>query len=140
MTRDRLTVAQKADKNLQKCFTAVVSGDQNSEVPCYYTNDGILMCKWTPPLAEKVDWGVVAQIVVPACYCEHVLLLAHESRWAGHLGLHKTYNLVLKHFFWPGLKSDITAHCRTCHVCQLAGKPNQVIQISTSNTRFGGAV
>ena len=77
VTRDRLTVAQKADKNLQKCFAAVVSGDQNSEVPCYYTNDGILMCKWTPPLAEKVDWGVVAQIVVPACYREHVLLLAH---------------------------------------------------------------
>ncbi len=126
VTRERLAAAQKADKSLQKCFAAVVSEDKNSDIPYYYIDDGILMRKWSPPLAEKADWGVVAQIVVPACYREHVLLFAHESRWAGHLGVHKTYNLVLKHFFWPGL-SDVTAHCRTCHVCQLAGKPNQII-------------
>lgn len=28
---------------------------------------------------------------------------------------------------WPGLKSDVVQYCCTCHVCQLAGKPNQVI-------------
>ena len=43
------------------------------------------------------------------------------------LRLHKTYYLVLKHLFWPGLKADVIAHCRACHICQMAGKPNQVI-------------
>lgn len=67
-------------------------------------------------------------MVVPACYRGNVLSLAHESSWSGHLGVSKTYDLVLKHFFWPGLKADVASHCRSCHVCQLAGKPNQVIR------------
>ncbi|XP_037615670.1 uncharacterized protein LOC119482245 [Sebastes umbrosus] len=43
------------------------------------------------------------------------------------MGVTKTYNRVLRHFFWPGLKSDVVRYCRTCHVCQVSGKPNQVI-------------
>ena len=39
----------------------------------------------------------------------------------------KTYQLILQHFFWPGLKSDVAKYCRCCHVCQIAGKPNQTI-------------
>lgn len=35
--------------------------------------------------------------------------------------------IVLRHFFWPGLKKDVTQFCKTCHVCQMVGKPNQVI-------------
>lgn len=61
--------------------------EQNSDLPCYYVDDGILMHKCAHPMAEKVDWGVVKQIVVPICYREHVLLLAHEGRWSGRLGV-----------------------------------------------------
>ena len=42
--------------------------------------------------------------------------------WAsGHIG---SFSNI---FFWPGLKSDVAKFCRGCHVCQLAGKPNQPI-------------
>ena len=34
---------------------------------------------------------------------------------------------VLKYFFWPGLRKDVVAFCKSCHVCQLVGKPNQKI-------------
>lgn len=43
------------------------------------------------------------------------------------LGITKTYQQILKYFFWPGLKSDVAKFCRSCHVFQIAGKPNQVI-------------
>lgn len=44
-----------------------------------------------------------------------------------HLGITKTYNRILQHFFWHGLKHDVIRYCKTCHVCQHVGKPNQVI-------------
>ena len=55
------------------------------------------------------------------------VVVAHDNLWAGHLGVTKTYKRVSKHFFWPGLKKDVSMFCRTCHVCQMTGKPNQVI-------------
>lgn len=35
--------------------------------------------------------------------------------------------LTLKHFFRPGFKSDVTQYCRCWHVCQIVGKPNQLL-------------
>ena len=34
---------------------------------------------------------------------------------------------ILKHFFWPKLKTSVAQYCQTCHSCQVTGKPNQVI-------------
>lgn len=56
-----------------------------------------------------------------------MLSLAHDHELSGHLGITKTYNRILRHFFWPGLKSDVAAFCRSCHTCQYVGQPNQVI-------------
>ena len=41
--------------------------------------------------------------------------------------IRKTYNRVLQHFYWPGLKRDVAKWCKECHTCQLGGKPNQNI-------------
>ena len=46
---------------------------------------------------------------------------------SGHFGINKTYHKILNHFFWPGLKSDVSQHCKSCHTCQMVGKPNQTI-------------
>ena len=56
-----------------------------------------------------------------------VLHLAYALPMAGHLGFNKTYQKVLNHFYWPGLKRDVTQFCKSCHVCQMVGKPNQPI-------------
>lgn len=32
---------------------------------------------------------------------------------------------MLNHFYWPGLRKDVKQFCKTCHTCQLVGKPNQ---------------
>ena len=44
---------------------------------------------------------------------------------AGHLGVKKTYDRLLRHFFWHGAKKYVSNHCKTCHICQMAGKPHQ---------------
>lgn len=128
VTRGRLCAAQRADPTLKTCFSNVVSADKaSSEKVAYLVDKEVLVRKWTPSVAVDSDWNATYQVVVPAMYRQHVLSVAHESKWAGHLGVAKTYQLILRHFFWPGLKSDVVKYCRCCHVCQIAGKPNQVI-------------
>jgi len=65
--------------------------------------------------------------VVPRVHRREVLELAHALPMAGHLGINKTYQKILNHFYWPGLKKDVTQYCKSCHVCQMVGKPNQPI-------------
>jgi len=52
-------------------------------------------------------------VVPPNCRAE-VLKLAHATPMAGHLGINKTY----QHF------------CKSCHECQVVGKPNQSIPVA----------
>ena len=86
------------------------------------------MRKWRPPdVSADDEWTVNHLIVVPRAYRPEILNLAHETPMSGHLGVNKTYHKILNHFFWPGLKSDVSQHCKSCHTCQMAGKPNQTI-------------
>ena len=47
---------------------------------------------------------------------------------SGNLCLNKTYHKIPNNFFWPGLKSGVSQHCKYCHTCQMVGKFNQTIQ------------
>ena len=56
-----------------------------------------------------------------------VLKLAHEAPTAGHRGVNKTCDRILRHFFWPGLRSSVCEFVKSCDTCQTVGKPNQSI-------------
>ena len=87
------------------------------------------MRKWRPRDVPATDtWRTVYQIVVPQSKRQDVLSMAHETALAGHLGINKTYQGVLNHFYWPKLCGDVVEFCNSCHVCQLVGKPNQKIR------------
>ena len=60
-------------------------------------------------------------------YRPEILNLAYETPMSGHLGVNKTYHKILNHFYWQGLKSDVSQPCKSCHTCQMVGKPNQTI-------------
>lgn len=106
LTRDQLIVEQKNYATLSPLFEAAVAGDKvESGSTGYFVRDGLLMRKWTPLSSSAADdWSVVTQIVVPSPYRTAILNLAHDNPLAGHLGVKKTYNRILRHFFWPGLK------------------------------------
>lgn len=69
------------------------------------------------PVASSVtaeaEWFLLR---IEQTYCQWHMRVTGRNTWE-----------LLKHFFWPGLKADVAKHCRSCHVCQLAGKPNQVV-------------
>ena len=76
---------------------------------CFYVKNGILMRKWRPPdVSAEDEWTVNHQIVVPRVYRPEILNLAHDTPMSGHLGINKTYHKILNHFYWPGLKSDVS--------------------------------
>jgi len=51
--------------------------------------------------------------------------VAHEIPAAGHLGVAKTKDNLLCHFYCPSLSKDTKELCRSCDVCQRLGKQPQ---------------
>lgn len=94
----------------------------------YYWYVDVLMRKWLPMSGDKTELDHADQIVLPWCYRSVVLELAHDHVMAGHFGVNKTFQRVMKYFYWPGLKASVAKYCRSCHACQIAGKPNQVVR------------
>ena len=62
------------------------------------------------------------QIVVPKCLRKTLLIAAHQSNSSAHLGRNKTFNRLIKHFYWNKIRTDVSYFCNTCHVCQLLCK------------------
>ena len=127
-TRKEFIAAQQGDVTLTNCHSSVVGqGEEKGKKVAYFLDEGLLMRCWMSDPSKDGDWGAKYQVVVPAPYRLQVLSLAHDHLWSGHMGVTKTYDRVLRHFFWPRLKSDVREYCRSCHVCQITGKPNQGI-------------
>ena len=128
-SRSQLSKEQHKDPEISPLFQKAVSETDLAQDPiCFYIKNGILMRKWrSPEVSADNEWAVNHQIVVPKIYRSEILSLAHETPMSGHLGVNKTYHKILNHFYWPGLKTDVSNYCRSCHTCQVVGKPNQVI-------------
>ena len=129
LSRSQLCKEQHSDSEISPLFERALGEKEISQVPvCYYVKNGILMRKWRPPDVSAADeWTVNHQIVVPRVYRPEILNLAHETPMSGHLGVNKTYHKILNHFYWPGINSDVSQHCKSCHTCQMVRKPNQTI-------------
>ena len=128
ISRQNLIEEQSKDKELLDLFKIALTPVEAEKVSVgYLIKDDILMRKWSPTACDNEKGETVYQIVVPTVHRREVLELAHDLPVSGHLGLRKTYNRVLQHFFWPGLKRDVAKWCKECHTCQLGGKPNQNI-------------
>ena len=90
----------------------------------YFLDNGVLVRKWVP--CNEVGVGhPLFQVVVPAKFRKFVLQVSHDQ--SGHQGVRKTYDRILRYFFWPRLK-DVSKYIKSCHTCQITGKPNQVIK------------
>jgi hypothetical protein len=127
LTYDILLREQGKDPVICKLGERAVSLEETEQVPvCFYTKNGVLMRKYRPPSEPANEqWQVIHQIIVPKIYQNEVLNIAHDSPMGGHLGVRKTRDKIWKHFWWPTLTKDVSDYCRTCHVCQMIGKPNQ---------------
>ena len=127
LNRKHLIDEQERDKELVELRQmALEDNEATKKAVCYVVKGGVLMRKWRPlDIPADYEWEVTYQVVVPTPYRKQVISLAHDLPVAGHLGITKTCDRILKHFFWPNLKQSVSEFCKTCHACQIAGKPNQ---------------
>ena len=132
LSHNKLIIEKENDPELKDLGQRALTLQEAEEVPvCFYKQNGVLMRKWRPPEAPASDeWQVVHQIVVPKGYHMEVISIAHDSPMAGHLGIRKAHDRILNHFWWPTLRKDVSAYCRSCHTCQVVGKPNQKIPVA----------
>lgn len=130
MSTSQLIAGQREDPEISPLFSRSVSENEVSQNPtCYFTKNGVLMRKWRPlDVPAEDEWAVKYQVVVPKTYRQDILSMAHETPLAGHLGVNKTHRKILNNFYWPNLRKDVAEYCRSCHACQMVGKPNQTIQ------------
>ena len=132
LSKSKLISEQENDPELAPLFKLVLPPVELDKIPVgYYVRNGVLMRKWRPPtVPASEEWSVVHQIIVPKVYQSEILKLAHESPMGGHLGINKTYNKITKHFYWPQIWHCVAEFCKTCHICQMVGKPNQKIPVA----------
>jgi Integrase zinc binding domain len=65
----------------------------------YYLSEGVLKRKYVPmDLQADQECQILAQIVIPKLYQEQILQLAHNDSFAGHQGVKKTFETVVKYF------------------------------------------
>ncbi|XP_062382811.1 uncharacterized protein LOC134070456 isoform X1 [Sardina pilchardus] len=113
LTLDDFVVAQKEDATLDELFVCSAEEIHGAEKG-NFVQDGLLVRRGMPQ--TKVFEDPVFQIVAP------------HGDIAGHLGVGKTYDRLVKHFFWPGLKKEVACFTKTCPTSQLTGMPKQVIE------------
>ena len=126
LSHEELVKEQHEDHSLSLLFERAVPAECFESVAHGYSvQDGLLVRKWTP--STNISLGEPwFQVVVPTTIRPLVLKTAHDM--LGHLGVRKTYDRIMRHFYWPKLKKDVAAYIKTCHICQMTGKPNQVIK------------
>ncbi|XP_068200632.1 uncharacterized protein [Palaemon carinicauda] len=99
---------------------------KEGKVPSYYFDKGVLFRLYQPrKLSANDTWANKEQLVVPLTLRKIILSVAHQAD--SHLGVSKTHKRIANDFFWPGMKHDVFEFVKECHICQVVGKPNEVI-------------
>ena len=137
-SKKQLITDQQNDETLTSFYDDLVSMcDIDDHDVCYFTKSGILMRKFCLSDAKLDEsWRIRHQIVLPQSYCDNVLSIAHGIPLAGHLGVSKTTDIILQHFFWPGICGSVAKHCKICHPYQVVGKPNKTIPRARRHPSF----
>ncbi|XP_077869382.1 uncharacterized protein LOC144360596 [Saccoglossus kowalevskii] len=120
LRREELIKLQQSDVTLTKVHEVVVPENMIANKVCFFWKDGLLFRQWRP--MNSAEAAEVTQLVVPLKCRGESLRIAHDIPLAGHLGIEKTKQRVLQHFYWPGIFSDVAHYCRTCAECQKSAK------------------
>ena len=94
---------QSQDPTLQKAREGAGRADSDDRVSFYY-EDGLLYRKWRP---HEGDIRMCKQLVLPQQCQQLVLHLAYDVPRAGHMGITKTKNHLLQHYYWPGIFTEV---------------------------------
>lgn len=105
---------QKKCKELMPLFELVKKEDSQTD---FNIINGVLVKQKVNKLGSEKNL-----IVVPKTLREQVKRISHEDT-SCHLGINKTKNNLVRHFYWPNCYKDIENYVKSCDACQRVGKP-----------------
>ena len=119
---DALKESQLADEQLRPVIKALQEGNPPSSNSApglrrAFVQDGLLCHKFR----ESSSTLATTQLVIPRDVKD--VVLRQLLNQAGHLGIHRTVELVKERFYWPGYESDIENWVRKCQQCQQLNPP-----------------
>lgn len=98
LSREECIQEQVADPTVKSLFELIRPERKLKCVPSgYFLNDGLLLRKWAH-VVNSVQVDRVVQVVVPSKFRHLVLSTSHDGV-AGHLGVKKSHDRVLRHIF-----------------------------------------
>lgn len=136
----KIRQAQLSDPDVRKIIQCFESPEPN-EVDYkrwtergYHMVNGILY-RYDPELDEEEGQQIVPQSEVPTILKEY-----HNTPLAGHGGIERTIDRILKRYYWPSLRRDVKHYVTRCIDCQRYKpsnlKPSGLLQTPASNQRF----
>ena len=121
-----LSRRQREDPHLRQIITYLESGDLPDEEKrareivlgaSQFTLDDEVLYKFNPDKTLR--------IVPPYAVRQKLFEEVHEGPFAGHLREAKIHSELSRHYWWPGMRSDVASMCRLCLLCATrnVGKP-----------------
>jgi len=117
-------ISNKFDGSLTNCILSSLNSDELfNQIKSYLNGTD---SSSPPPPIKNIDKAKIDEegfllidnlIYVPKSLRTRVLELHHDSISAGHFGIKKTSELILRNFWWPKLLSDVTKFIKSCEVC-----------------------
>jgi len=56
---------------------------------------------------------------------DECIRLCHDTPYGGHFGRGKTYHLLRRSFWWPGMRKQVERYCQRCQTCQKVKQSNR---------------
>ena len=115
--REEFVKAQNEDEEVKKFKKLALDSsiDIEKENPCFFIKDEVLL--------KYSNSENFVQVVVPQKYREMLVEVAHASDMSGHFGVKKTYEKLLREYFWPDVNFSVKKYCKKSKVIQKVGKP-----------------
>lgn len=110
MSRKEIREAQEKD---HWCKTAV----KNQVADVTRDADGLLY--WTRGAEGPSDW----RLMVPESLRERIMTQKHAARWMGHPGPARTFSVMKRSYYWPGMEGDISEFVKRCDSCAKRKSP-----------------
>lgn len=87
--------------------------------------DGILINIAQPPGTSDLG-SHTSRPVIPTSLRSLLLAQYHDDSISGHLGEDKTFDRLVRRYYWPGMRQDIVSYVRTCDPCQRRKTPSHL--------------
>ena len=72
-----------------------------------------------------IKQGDQQKLVVPRSLRQQIMRENHDVPSVGHVGMHRTLQLVDRHFHWRGLKGDVLQYVKTYPNCHMVESNNR---------------